>query len=133
MAEKKKTEKKRASTGYKSPFGVGKEGVKSSPNRELSAKEIATAQKMVEVIGSGKRNGIIVVLQEFEEGGKKGIEGTSFCAGISPTERVQSLVTAMGMPVPIVMMVLSLMDGSKSMDMFKGAGHKHDKDGNCID
>lgn len=94
---------------YKSPFKKGEEGIKSNPTETLAPDEIKNVQKMVELIGSGKQNGIVVVLEEFSEGGRRGIQGRAFVHGIGPTERVQALVPAMGMPRELAMVIMSMM------------------------
>lgn len=96
-------------TAYKSPFKKGQEGVNKKEAKDLTKKEIESVQTLVEEIGSGKKNGIIIVLEEFSEGTKRGIQGVSFCHNIGPSERIQAIVPALGMPIGLIMVIMAMM------------------------
>jgi len=106
MAPVKKATKK---STYNSPFKKGEEGARKKEAKDLTADEIKNVQAMVKQIGSGKQNGIIIVLEEFKEGEKRGIQGVSFCHNIGPSERIQAIVPALGMPISLIMVIMAMM------------------------
>ena len=94
---------------FNSPFKKGEEGVTSKKGRTLTAGEIKNTQDMVQAIGRGESNGIIIVLEEFIEDGKRGIQGKAFVHNIGPIERIQALVPAMGMPKEMAMQIMKMI------------------------
>ena len=105
-----------------------KKKVRDTSNEAPTAKEMATAMKRAKEVASGKKNGVIIVLEEFtNKKGQKGIEGMTYWKGMDPKARVQTLLNVSGMPPQIFMLKATLTSGAMEMD-----DHEHDKDGNCI-
>lgn len=110
MTKKKKAAKKREEynrTSHDSP----------------TAKEVSEAIKRLEAVATGKKNGAIIVLEQFEDNGRKGIMGLTYWNGMDIKSRALTIAEVAGMPVPLLLALL-MASGE--------ASHKHDEKGNCI-
>lgn len=96
--------------GYKSPFVEGEEGMKDRGEGKLSKSDVKEIAEMIEMIGNGEKNGIVIVLEEFTENGRTGMQGISFCNNINPINRIQAIIPALSVPKAAIMAVLHLMD-----------------------
>lgn len=119
MATKKKVSKNAGAPG--------KKNVQTESSDAPTAKELAVTIKRAQEIASGKKNGAIIVLEEFKDkDGDTGIQGMTYWKGMDAKKRVATLLSVSGMPPKVFMLMATLMGGGP-------IGHEHDKDGNCLD
>lgn len=116
------TAKKAAKKAHKHADGTYNRNSTEAPTK----KELAETIKRAEAIATGKKKGVIIVLEQFKDAkGQEGIHGMSYWAGMDPKARVQTLLSVSGMPAKIFMLMGTLMGGIDE-------DHDHDKDGNCL-
>lgn len=93
---------------------AGRGGERSS-NEPPTAKELADAISRAKLVASGKKNGCIIVVEEFEEKGQKGITGMTYWHGLGVDTRAQVIASVSGMPRSVLVMLL-----------MQHLGHDHD-------
>lgn len=85
-----------------------KKGWNKSSHEAPTVREMAVAMKRAQDIASGKKQGAIIIVEQFKEGRDKGITGLTYWHGVETDERAQVLAAVSGMPVEILMLMLTM-------------------------